>query len=89
MSFQFIPCPGDDQPKTLPVKCQSYKYEQFKPAHTVVVMSFFDQENDNGEKQTYEFPTAQDTLSTNRFLGPREEFIAFVQARDPKLVPLA
>ena len=81
--------PSGDHLKTLPVKCQSYKYEQFKPAHTVVVMSFFDQENDNGEKQTYEFPTAQDTLSTNRFLGPREEFLAFVQERNPKLADQA
>ena len=38
--------PGGNQPKTLPVRCEGCKYEQFKQAHTTIVVSALDHEND-------------------------------------------
>ena len=81
--------PGGDQPKTLPVKCEGCVYEPFKQAHTTVVLSALDSVNEAGEMQTFEIPAPKDLLAADRFLALREEFIAFVQERNPKLVPLA
>lgn len=81
--------PGGNQPKTLPVKCQGCKYEEFRQAHTTVVLSKLDYEDDSGEMQTYEIPSTKDMLAADRFLELREEFIAFVQERNPKLVDQA
>ena len=80
---------GADQPKTLPVKCQGCKYEKFKQAHTTIVLSALDHENDAGEFDTYEVPSTKDMLAADRFLELRDEFIAFVRERNPKLAPLA
>ncbi len=81
--------PGGKQPKTLPVRCEGCVYEQFKQAHTTVVLSTLDSVNEDGEMQTFEIPSPRDLLTADRFLELREEFIAFVQERNPKLVPLA
>ena len=81
--------PGSDQPKTLPVKCQGCKFEQFRQAHTTIVVSALDHENEAGEFESYEIPAVKDLLTADRFLELREEFIAFVQERNPKLAPLA
>ena len=81
--------PGGDQPKTVPVRCEGCVYEQFKQAHTTIVLSTLDHENENGEFETYEIPATKDMTAADRFLELREEFIAFVQERNPKLVPLA
>lgn len=81
--------PGGDQPKTLPVKCEGCVYEQFKQAHTTIVLSTLDRENENGEFESYEIPATKDMTAADRFLELREEFIAFVQERNPKLAPLA
>ena len=81
--------PGGDQPKTVPVRCEGCVYEQFKQAHTTIVLSTLDHENENGEFETYEIPATKDMTAADRFLELREEFIAFVQERNPKLAPLA
>ena len=81
--------PGGRQPKTLPVKCEGCRYEEFRQAHTTVVLSTFGHEDDSGEMQTYEIPATKDMTAADRFLELREEFIAFVQERNPKLAPLA
>ena len=80
--------PGGDQPKTVPVRCEGCVYEQFKQAHTTIVLSTLDHENENGEFETYEIPATKDMTAADRFLELREEFIAFVQERNPKLAPL-
>ena len=81
--------PGGDQPKTLPVKCQGCKFEQFRQAHTTIVVSALDHENEAGEFESYEIPAVKDLLAADRFLELREEFIAFVQERNPKLADQA
>lgn len=81
--------PGGDQPKTLPVKCEGCRYEQFRQAHTTIVVSALDHENEAGEFESFEIPAKKDLLAADRFLELREEFIAFVSERNPKLVPLA
>ena len=81
--------PGGDQPKTLPVKCQGCKFEQFRQAHTTIVVSALDHENEVGEFESYEIPAIKDLLTADRFLELREEFIAFVRERNPKLADQA
>ena len=81
--------PGGDQPKTLPVRCEGCQYEQFRQAHTTIVVSALDHENEAGEFESFEIPAKKDLLAADRFLELREEFIAFVSERNPKLVPLA
>ncbi len=81
--------PGGNQPKTVPVRCEGCQYEQFRQAHTTIVVSALDHEDENGEFESYEIPATKDLTAADRFLELREEFIAFVQARNPKLVPLA
>ena len=81
--------PGGDQPKTVPVRCEGCIYEQFKQAHTTIVLSTLDHENENGEFETYEIPATKDMTAADHFLELREAFIAFVQERNPKLAPLA
>lgn len=77
--------PGGDQPKTLPVRCEGCIYEQFRQAHTTVVLSTLDHENENGEFESFEIPSTKDMLAADRFLELRQEFIAFVRERNPKL----
>ena len=81
--------PGGKRPKTLPVKCEGCRYEEFRQAHTTVVLSTLDHEDDSGEMQTYEIPATKDMTAADRFLELREAFIAFVQERNSKLAPLA
>ncbi len=81
--------PGGKQPKTLPVRCEGCVYEPFRQAHTTVVLSALDSVNEDGEMQTFEIPATKDLLTADRFLELRDEFLAFVQERSPKLVPLA
>ena len=81
--------PGGKQPKTLPVRCEGCVYEQFRQAHTTIVVSALDHEDENGEFESYEIPAPKDMLTADRFLELRDEFLAFVQERNPKLVPLA
>lgn len=81
--------PGGDQPKTVPVPCEGCQYEEFRQAHTTIVLSTLDRENENGEFETYEISASKDLLTADRFLELREKFIAFVQMRNPKLAPLA
>ena len=81
--------PGGDQPKTPPVRCEGCIYEQVRQAHTTIVVSALDHENENGEFETYEIPAMKDMLAADRFLELREEFIAFVRVRNPKLADQA
>ena len=81
--------PGGDQPKTLPVRCEGCIYEQFRQAHTTIVVSALDHENENGEFETFEIPAQKDLLTADRYLQLRDEFIAFVKERNPKLAEQA
>ena len=81
--------PSSNQPKTLQVKCEGCRYEEFRQARTTVVLSTLDHQNEAGEFETFEIPAPKDLLTADRFLELREEFIAFVQTRNPKLAPLA
>lgn len=81
--------PGGDQPKTLPVRCEGCIYEQFRQAHTTIVVSALDHENDAGEFESFEIPATKDMLAADRFLELRQEFIAFVRERNPKLADQA
>lgn len=80
---------GGKQPKTLPVRCEGCVYEPFKQAHTTVVLSALDHQNDAGEFESYEIPASKDMLAADRYLELREAFIAFVQEWNPKLVDQA
>ena len=80
---------GSNQPKTLPVRCEGCQYEPFRQAHTTVVLSTLDHQNESGEFETYEIPATKDLLAGERFLELREAFIDFVRERNPKLAPLA
>ena len=81
--------PGGDQPKTLPVKCEGCQYEEFRQAHTTIVLSALDHENESGEFETFEIPASKDLLTADRFLELREAFIAFVRELYPKLTEQA
>lgn len=81
--------PGGDQPKTLPVRCEGCRFEQFRQAHTTVVVSALDRENDAGEFESYEIPAVKDLTAADRYLELREQYVAFVTERNPKLAPLA
>ena len=81
--------PGGDQPKTLPVKCEGCRYEEFRQAHTTIVVSALDHENENGEFESYEIPAVKDLTAADRYLELREQFVTFVNDRNPKLTPLA
>ena len=81
--------PGGDQPKTLPVKCEGCRYEEFRQAHTTIVVSALDHENENGEFESYEIPAVKDLTTADRYLELREQYVAFVEERNPKLAPLA
>ena len=81
--------PGGDQPKTLPVKCEGCRYEEFRQAHTTIVVSALDHENENGEFESYEIPAVKDLTAADRYLELREQYVAFVKERNPKLTPLA
>ena len=81
--------PGGDQPKTLPVRCEGCIYEQFRQAHTTIVVSALDHENEAGEFESFEIPATKDMLAADRFLELRQEFIAFVRERNPKLADQA
>ncbi len=81
--------PGGKQLKTLKNRCEGCQYEEFRQAHTTVVLSALDHENENGEFESYEIPATKDMTAADRFLELREAFIAFVQERNPKLAPLA
>lgn len=81
--------PGGDQPKTLPVKCEGCRYEEFRQAHTTIVVSALDHENENGEFESFEIPAVKDLTTADRYLELREQYVAFVRERNPKLAPLA
>lgn len=80
---------GGDKPKTIAVRCEGCVYEKFRQAHTTIVLSALDHENESGEFETFEIPASKDLLTADRFLELRQEFIAFVKDRNPKLTPLA
>lgn len=81
--------PGGSEPKTIPIRCAGCIYEEFKEAHTTIVVSCLDHENESGEKEPYEIASPQSYYAADRYLELRDGFIAFVKVRNPKLVPLA
>ena len=81
--------PGGDMPKTLPVRCEGCKFELYRQAHTVIELSALDREDDSGEMESYEIPSPKCSFAADHYLKLREEFVAFVKGRNPKLAPLA
>ena len=80
---------GSDQPKTIPVKCESCPYRRFKQAHTVIELSCLDYEGEDGESGPYEIPTPESYYEADRYEELADEFVAFINARKPRLAPLA
>lgn len=81
--------PGGNQPKSIPVKCESCPYERFKQTHTVIEMSCLDYEGDDGELTPYEAPAPDSYYDADRYEELANEFVAFINARKPRLTPLA
>lgn len=81
--------PGGDKLKTVPVRCEGCIYEEFKEAHTTIVVSCIDHEDESGEMEPYEIPSPRSYFAADRYLELRDGFIAFVKVRNPKLAPLA
>ena len=81
--------PGGTAPKTLPVCCHGCEYEEFRQAHTTIVISSLDHETEAGEFEPFEIPALKDLTAADRYLELREEFVAFIRLRNPKLAPLA
>lgn len=81
--------PGGTQPKTIPVKCEGCPYEPFRQAHTVVELSCFDHEGENGETEPYEISAPESYYEADRYEDLADEFVAFITARKPRLSPLA
>lgn len=81
--------PGGPEPKTFPVRCEGCVHEQYRQAHTVIELSSLDYENVGGEMESYDVPAPRSNYAADRYIELREEFIEFVQQRNPKLLPLA
>ena len=81
--------PGGDKPKTIPVKCEGCVFEQFRQEHTTITFSCLDHEDEDGEVTTYEIPSPKSYYAADRYEELREQFLAFVKERKPKLLPLA
>ncbi len=81
--------PGGDKPKTIPVKCEGCVYEQFRQAHTTILLSCLDHENEDGEMESYEVPAPRSNFAADRYEEIREQFLDFVRERNAKLLPLA
>ena len=81
--------PGEDKPKTVPVKCEGCVFEQFRQEHTTITLSCLDHEDEDGEMESYEVPSPRSYYAADRYEELREQFLAFVKERKPKLLPLA
>lgn len=81
--------PGGVQPKTLANKCENCPYERFKQAHTVIEMSCLDHKDEDGELTPYEPPAPEGYYEADRYEELADEFMAFINARKPRLAPLA
>ena len=81
--------PDNGEPKTLPVKCEGCRNEEFKPAHTVIPMSCLDYQNEKGETQYFEPANPEEYFNAEQLARLSEEFIEFVAQRKPELVELA
>lgn len=81
--------PGGNQPKTIAKKCDGCPFERFKQAHTTIELSCLDHEGDDGEMESYEIPAPRSNYAGDAYLKLREEFLAFVRERKPKLAALA
>lgn len=81
--------PGGTQPKTLANKCENCPYERFKQAHTVIEMSCLDHKDEDGELTPYEPPAPEGYYEADRYEELADEFVAFINARKPRLAPLA
>lgn len=81
--------PGGSEPKTFPVRCEGCVHEQYRQAHTVIELSSLDHENEGGEMESYEVPSPKSYYAADRYEELREQFLAFVKERKPKLLPLA
>lgn len=81
--------PDGDTRKTLAVSCEGCPYENFRPGRSTINFSDLDGEDENGEEEWFEAPATKDIMEAARFLQMREDFIAFVEEHDSKLVSLA
>lgn len=81
--------PDNGQPKTIAKSCVGCPYERFKQAHTTITLSCLDHENEAGEMESFEIPAPRSNYAGDAYLKLREEFLAFVRERKPKLAALA
>ena len=81
--------PGGDEPKTLPNNCEGCSFERFKHSSSTVLLSSLDHEDDEGNKTLYEPPAPRNCFAGDRYEDLAVGFVAFVNERNPKLVPLA
>ena len=81
--------PGGDQPKTLPVKCEGCKYNQFKQEHTCIPLSCLDHENEYGEMESYDVPAPDTYFSADRYDRLAAGFVEFVRQKKPEYADLA
>ncbi len=81
--------PGGDQPKTLPVKCEGCRYEEFRWSHDTIQISALALDDGEGNITPYEPAATKDPGEPARYSELRDAFIAFVKEKNPKLAPLA
>lgn len=82
--------PDGNMPKTLAVKCEGCKYEPYKNEKSTVNFSTLSGgEDEDEEKVPYEPESPRAYNSGSQFEKLREEYLAFVMERDPKLYELA
>lgn len=77
--------PGGTETKTIPVNCEGCKYEPYRQAHTTITLSSL--AGEDGE--TYDIPTPSSSPEGDRYERMCRDFERFVEARYPRLAPLA
>lgn len=77
---------GGNEPKTLPVKCEGCKYEEFKHAHTVTPFSTMDYvDEETGEIVPFEPTASRLSFEADRYDRLSEELLEAVRAQAPDL----
>lgn len=77
--------PGGSETKTIPVNCEGCKYEPYRQAHTTITLSSL--AGEDGE--AYDIPASTASPEGDRYERMCRDFERFVEARSPRLAPLA
>lgn len=79
--------PGVDDRKTLPVRCEGCKYEEFRKSHSEELFCDRQSEDEDGEVVYFD-PAGGEKMMDSVFYDLwREEILDLVQKAKPKLVP--